>query len=118
MGRTRLGEMSLKKPEFDIYQVADVSTKHITKEDGSLIGRLEAPGHIACIDPEDAESESPGDIFAVLQDSGNHRRQIAELREFGFSRAFLRIFRALYRQRIPYVRFDGGSGEVEGLPEF
>jgi hypothetical protein len=108
----------MKKPEFDIYQVADVSTKHITKEDGSLIGRLEAPGHIACIDPEDAESGSPGDIFAVLQDSGNHRRQMAELREFGFSREFLRIFRALYRQRIPYVRFDGGSGEADGLPEF
>jgi len=108
----------MKKPEFDIYQVADVSTKHITKEDGRLIGRLDAPGHIASIDPEDAESESPGDIFAVLQDSGNHRRQMAELLEFGFSRAFLRIFRALYRQRIPYVRFDGGSGNVDGLPEF
>jgi hypothetical protein len=108
----------MKKPEFDIYQVADVSTKYITKEDGSLIGRLDAPGHIACIDPEDAESGSPGDVFAVLQDSRYHRRQMADLKEFGFSSAFLRIFRALYRQRIPYVRFDGGSGEAEGLPEF
>jgi hypothetical protein len=108
----------MKKPEFDIYQLADVSTKHITKEDGSLIGRLDAPGHVACIDPEGAESGSPGDIFAVLQDSGNHRRQMAQLREFGFSREFRRIFRALYRQRIPYVRFDGGSSEADGLPEF
>jgi hypothetical protein len=108
----------MKKPEFDIYQIADVSTKYITQEDGSLIGRLAAPGHVACIDPENAESGSPGDVFAVLQDSGNHRRQMAELREFGFSSAFLRIFRALYRQRIPYVRFDVGSGDAEGLPEF
>jgi hypothetical protein len=107
----------MKKPKFDIYQIADVSTKYITKEDGSLIGRLAAPGHIACIDPEDAESESPGDVFAVLQDSGNHRRQMAELQEFGFSKAFLRIFQALYRQRIPYARFDGYSGDVDGLPE-
>jgi hypothetical protein len=37
---------------------------------------------------------------------------------FGFSKAFLRIFRALYRQRIPYLRFDGGSGDADGLPEF
>jgi hypothetical protein len=108
----------MKKPEFDIYQVADVSTKYITKEDGSLIGRLDAPGHVACIDPGDAESGSPGDIFAVLQNSGYHRRQMVKLREFGFSRSFLRIFRALYRQRIPYVRFDAGSGDADGLPEF
>ena len=108
----------MKKPEFDIYQIADVSTKYITKEDGSLIGRLDAPGHIACIDAEDAESGSPGDIFAVLRDSDNHRRQMAELREFGFSKGFVRVFRALYRQRIPYVRFDCGSGDANGLPEF
>lgn len=75
---------------------------------GSLTVRLDAPGHVACIDPEDAESGSPGDVFAVLRDSGNHRRQMAELEEGGFARALLRIFRALYRQRIPYVRFDGG----------
>ena len=39
-------------------------------------------------------------------------------RVFGLSSAFLRIFRALYRQRIPYVRFDAGSGAADGLPEF
>jgi hypothetical protein len=108
----------MTKPEFDIYQIADVSTLHITKEDRSLIGRLGAPGHIACIDPEFGERWSPGDVFAVLQDSGYHRKQIAELKEFGFSSAFLRIFRALHRQRVQYVRFDSGSGEANGLPEF
>ena len=60
----------MKKPEFDIYQVADVSTKYITKEDGSLIGRLDAPGHVARIDPGDAESGSsgsPGRSFAFSE---------------------------------------------------
>jgi hypothetical protein len=108
----------MKKPEFDIYQVADVSTKYITKEDGSLIDRLGAPSHIACIDPEDAQSGSPGDIFAVLQDSRLHRKQMADLKQFGFSKAFVRIIRALHRQRIHYVRFDAGSGDADGLPEF
>jgi len=108
----------MRKPEFDVYQIADVSTKHITKEGGSLIGRLAAPGHIACVDPEDAQSGSPGDIFAVLQGSADHRRQIADLREFGFSRAFLRIFQALYRRRVLYVRFDPGSADAGGLREF
>jgi hypothetical protein len=108
----------MKKPKFDTYQIADVATKYITKEDGGLVGRLDAPGHIACIDPEDAESGSPGDVFAVLQDSRYHRRQMADLKEFGFSSAFLSIFRALHRQWIPYVRFDAGSGDADGLPEF
>jgi hypothetical protein len=108
----------MKKPEFEIYQIADISTKYITKEDGRLIGRQAAPGHVACIDPYDPQGGSPGDLFAVLQGSDDHRRQMAELREFGFSSAFLRIIRALYRQRIAYVRFDGGSGQADGLPEF
>ncbi|MGA3145242.1 MAG: hypothetical protein ABSF10_19755 [Verrucomicrobiota bacterium] len=108
----------MKRPEFDLYEIADVSMKHITKEDGRLIGRQDAPGHVACVDPEDAQSGSPGDVFAVLLDSRLHRRQIADLREFGFSSAFVRIFRALYQRRVPYVRFDAGGGEVEGLAEF
>ena len=47
-----------------------------------------------------------------------HRRLLADLKDFGFSGAFVRIFRALYRQRVAYVRFDAGGGEAEGLPEF
>jgi hypothetical protein len=108
----------MKKSRFDIYRIADVSTKHITEEDGRLIGRQDAPGHVACVDPEDAQSGSPGDIFAVLLDHNLHRRQMADLIEFGFSAALIRVFRLLYRQRVPYVRFDAVAGDVDGLPEF
>ena len=47
-----------------------------------------------------------------------HRRLLADLKEFGFSSVFVRIFRALYRQRVAYVRFDAGGGEAQGLAEF
>jgi hypothetical protein len=108
----------MSKPHFNVYRIADMSTKYITREDGRLIGRQDAPGHVACVDSEDAQSGSPGDVFTILQESRLHRRQMADLKHFGFSSAFARIFRALYRQRIPYVRFDAGSGDAEGLPEF
>ncbi len=113
-----MSDNTMKKPEFAVCRIADVSTKYITEEDGRLIGRLDAPGHVACVDPEDARSGSPGDVFAVLQESCYHRRQMVELGEFGFSSAFIRIFRELYRQRIPYVRFDANGGEAKGLAEF
>jgi hypothetical protein len=45
-------------------------------------------------------------------------RLLADLKEFGFSRSFVRIFRALCRQRVAYVRFDAGGGEVAGLARF
>jgi hypothetical protein len=32
--------------KFETYQVADLSTKYITKEDGLLIGEKDAPGHV------------------------------------------------------------------------
>ena len=41
----------MKKPVFDVYRIADVSTGHITREDGFRIGDKEAPGHLASIDP-------------------------------------------------------------------
>ena len=108
----------MKTPQFDVYKVADVSTRHITRRDAELMGRQDAPGHVACIDAEDGDAGSPGDVFAVMLDRACHGRLLADLKGFGFSSAFVRIFRALYRQRVAYVRFDAHGGETEGLAEF
>ncbi|MCX6926564.1 MAG: hypothetical protein NT154_25645 [Verrucomicrobia bacterium] len=105
-------------PQFDVYRIADVSTKHITRRNAELMSRQDAPGHVARIDPEHGENGSPGDVFAVMLDWPCHRRLLADLEEFGFSTAFLRIFRAQYRQRVAYVRFDAGGGEADGFVEF
>ena len=94
----------MKTPQFDVYKVADVSTRHITRRDAELMGRQDAPGHVACIDAEHGEAGSPGDMFAVMLDRACHSGLLADLKEFGFSSAFVRIFRALYRQRVAYVR--------------
>lgn len=108
----------MRRPEFEVYRIADVSTRYITRADGRLLGRVDAPGHVASVDPDDSQSGSPGDVFAVMQEGRYHRRQIAELRAFGFSAAVVGIFRALRRQGIPYVRFDADGGEAAGLAEF
>ncbi len=98
--------------------MADVSTRYISERDAELMGRHDAPGHVACVDPEVGESESPGDVFAVMLDRACHTRLLSDLREFGFSSRFVRIFQTLYRQRIAYVRFDAGGGDAVGLAEF
>jgi len=108
----------MKTPRFDVYRIADVSTRHITKRDAELMGRHDAPGHVACVDPEAGESASPGDVFAVMRDRACHRNLLADLKGYGFSAAFVRVFRALYRQRVAYVRFDAGGGEVAGVARF
>ena len=108
----------MKTPQFDVFRIADVSTRHITSRDAELMGRQGAPGHVACIDAEHGEAGSPGDVFAVMLDQACHGKLLADLKDFGFSSAFVRIFRALYRQRVAYVRFDAGGGEAQGLAEF
>jgi hypothetical protein len=108
----------MRRPKFEVYRIADISTKHITKEDGHLISRTDAPGHIASVDPHDTLTGSPGDVFAVMRERRYHRSQMEAFRSLGFSKPFLEIFRALRRQGIPYVRFDADGTEVVGLPEF
>ena len=107
-----------KKVKFETYQVADLSTKYITKEDGLLIGEKDAPGHVGSVDPAVPGEGSPGDFFAVQSDDEVFRKQLADLKKFGFSEHFLHIFETLHAQGIPYVRFDGDGGEADGIPFF
>ena len=107
-----------KKVKFETYQVADLSTKYITKEDGLLIGEKDAPGHVGSVDPAVPSEGSPGDFFAVQSDDEVFRKQLADLKKFGFSEHFLHIFETLHAQGIPYVRLDGDGGEADGLPFF
>lgn len=95
--------------EFKIYQMADVSTGHITEEDGELMMRRDAPFRTAVVDG------ATGAIFYV-QDLGIEGYQ--EMKKFGFSNAFIAIFKALNKQGIPYVRLDGDGYNVDGAPEF
>jgi hypothetical protein len=105
-------------PKFATYLIADISTKHITEADGRLVGLASAPGHIGSIDECPLGGGSPGDIYAVFKDPELHRHLVRQLKEFGFSTAFINIIRAVYKQKIAYVRFDRDGDEVYGLPVF
>jgi hypothetical protein len=107
-----------KRVKFETYQVADLSTKYITQEDGALIGDVEAPGHVAALDSWGSTADSPGDIFAVPTSQELLDSRIAELKAFGFSEHFVAIFQHLLDQQIPYIRFDTDGGEADGLPMF
>ena len=108
-----------KKVNFVTCKIADLSTKYITQQDGELIGRKDAPGHVASIDGWEGNQDSPGDIFWVGQGEKEHKEQDAYLKNFGFSKAFRHIFSLLAEQKIPYVRFDRDGSEIFGnLPEF
>ena len=104
--------------QFETYQVADISTKYITPKDGKLINNPQAPSHIACVDPLVTGGEPQGNIFAVTSDPATASLERKKLPEFGFSGAFLEIFKQLAHQNIPYVRFDADGGEIEGAPIF
>ena len=106
------------KVKFETYQVADLSTKYITKEDGLLIGEKDAPGHVGSVDPAVPGEGSPGDFFAVQSDDEVFRKQLADFKRLGFTEHFFHIFVTLHAPCIPYVRFDGDGGEADGLPLF
>ena len=78
----------------------------------------DAPGHVGSVDPAVPGEGSPGDFFAVQSDDEVFRKQMADLKKFGFSEHFLHIFETLHAQGIPYVRFDGDGGEAEPQLEF
>ena len=96
-----------------------MSTKYITKEDGLLIGEKNAPGHVGSVDPAVPGRRIAGGSSLLFKAMTKcFRKQLADLKKFGFSEHFLHIFEQLHAQGIPYVRFDGDGGEADGLPFF
>jgi hypothetical protein len=102
--------------KFVTLTIADVSTRHITKKDGHLLGSKDAPFAMAEL------HSKTGAIFYVPSKQGcsaaEFKEMLATMSRFGFSDEFQEIFRRLRRQGIPYVRFDADGADVEGAPEF
>lgn len=106
-------------PKFETYRIADISTVHITKEDGQLISQKDLPGHIASLDEDIAGEGAPGEFFAVFTDAESFENmQVAGFKRAGLSEAFINIFRHLHYQQIPYVRIDADGAYATNLPEF
>lgn len=104
--------------KFVTYPYADVSTCHITEEDGALINADGCPHRMAKMDPFPGECDGPGVFMWVPGSDDELETDITEMKEFGFSEAFCDLMRGLYEQGISYVRIHAEGDEVEGAPTF
>lgn len=113
--------MSKRQPfKFSIRKVADVSTFHVTKADGKILGYIAAPCHVARHDPigdDPIGDDSPGDFYYVPSDMRVLRDKLMEMKVFGFSFQFRKLFLEAHQQKIHYICFDRDGDEVGGAPK-
>jgi hypothetical protein len=86
--------------KFEIFKIADISTKYITESDGEKMGQLDL-----CI------ANIKGGYGDILSVSGT---LVDDAIRAGMSAAFVNIIKELLERKIPYVRFDADGGEIEG----
>ena len=94
--------------KFETHTIADVSTQHITLEDGDRIAVNKAPCQIAAYDH--------GGLFYIP--GGDLTEKDIRLAFDEMSDAFVSLMVELWKQEIVYVRFDADASEVEGAPVF
>jgi len=97
--------------KFKTHKIADISTAHVSKNDGELLSCENAPCHMAELD------DGMGSVYWVPLGS-IERSHISKLKKFGFSPAVIKLFKKLAKQGIPYVRFDADGAFVKGAKKF
>ena len=102
--------MPKKTKKFQCFKMADISTGHVTEEDGRLMGMAgDVPGRIANL--------GTGSIFYVPMDQGREE-VMRDMARFGFSSAFLELLDLLAEDKIDYVYFDGAGTVHDWLRQF
>lgn len=94
--------------KFTTIGYADVSTTHIMESDSHLMSLSVAPCRLA------AECDNAGCFFYVPEVKADWDA----LKRFGFSSAFLELFKQLQAAGIGYVRIRANGYEAEGAPVF
>jgi hypothetical protein len=115
-GQTRLGwdvtiddRDSRTSGDFDSYIVADVNTGYLDETDLPLLVRPDCPTRFAGTD------DGAGTFHWVSEDDQVFREEMERATQFGLSERFRLIMNRLRTAKIPYVRFDGNGGEIEGI---
>lgn len=103
--------------KFVAYQIADISTAHVTESDMEAMSRMDFPGRLAELDPLEGNGAGPGVILSV-GDRTTYEARLGGYRRCGMSDAFRSIMEELVKQGIPYVRFDRDGEYVDGAQEF
>jgi hypothetical protein len=102
------------KFKFETHAYADISTRYLERHDLTLIQDEMAPFHLANLDSTRvAGFGSPGSIFWIPDECWSEAK--AAFLEHGFSKRFVSIMHELFKQGIPYARFDADGGPVDGL---
>lgn len=87
-----------------VHKIADVSTRHITAEDGKKIST--DPNALAQI------TGGYGTIFYTSLESAERMEQV------GYSAAMVSLVRHAQAHNIPYIRFDSDGDESPHWPTF
>ena len=95
--------------DFDSYLVADVSTGYLDETDLPLLERSDCPTRFAVTD------DGAGTLHWVSEDEQIFHEEMERAAQFGLSERFRLIMNRLRTAKIPYVRFDGDGGKIEGL---
>ena len=102
----------MQKFQFRTVQYADISTAHITAKDGELILDPNAPLVLA------VESDEHGTFLYIPFHPFAADLDADELRQFGFSEAFIQLVEALSTQGITHCRIHSSGSDVKGAPTF
>lgn len=93
-------------------KIADVSTGHITENDGKLIADPNTPGSVALV------TGDYGTIFYLARSETDAQLQDQEMTAAGLSSAFLEVIRLARANGCSYVRFDADGQFYDDLPKF
>lgn len=108
-------------PPFPAYKIAVISTAHITERDSNLLQTEECPTRLFQDDYSwvlhiDQSYSTNRNLRAVA--ARCHRENLKQLRAFGFSEAFLKLYNLAHKQRFHYLKLDCDGDEIDGLQTF
>lgn len=95
--------------------VLEVSTGNITAEDGKLIEMPSSPLRMG------EHDEGYGALFSVpthVPGSPDFKDYAKQLRDFGYSEAFIAVFAAAVELKANYIYFDRDNDPLEGFQVF
>jgi hypothetical protein len=95
--------------QIDTYKVMDCSTGHVTNEDiNDLLERDDCP---VCSYSYDAG------VFVYIS-SSDHAGQLAEMRAFGFSEAFINLIKIAKENDCKFLNLDCDARRYDDLETF
>ena len=102
-----------------IFQYADVSTGHITKQDDSILGRIAAAQFQGELTFPVRIAAYPGGYFIPLGDGKEWLNETkSDFKKAGVSEAFISLLEYCVKKKVYVLRLDADGTVVEKLEKF